>query len=64
MRRPPAHPQEMAVRRRFEPNRLAPEYLAAAYEQVIPFSRRRRGAAPGSAPPGAAGGKLRRKEAA
>jgi hypothetical protein len=59
MRRPPAHPKDRTVRRRFEPNRLAPEYLAAAYEQVIPFSRRRRGAAPD-----AAGAKQPRKEAA
>ena len=59
MRRPPAHPQTMAVRCRFEPSRLAPEYLSAAYEQVIPFSRRRRGAAPD-----APGAKQPRKEAA
>jgi hypothetical protein len=64
MRRPPASPKERAVRRCFEPHRLAPEYLAAAYEQVMPFAGRQRGAAPGSAPPRAAGGKLPRKEAA
>jgi hypothetical protein len=64
MRCPPAQPKEMAVRRRFEPNRLAPEYLAAAYERVTPFSRSRRGATPGPAPPGAAGAKQSRKEAA
>jgi hypothetical protein len=64
MRRPLAPPKDRAVRRRFEPNRLAPEYLVAAYEQVTPFSWRQGSAAPGSAPPGAAAGPQRRKEAA
>ena len=64
MRRPRAHPKDRTVRRRFEPNRLAPEYLIAAYEQLIPFSRRREKTGPGSAPPDAMAGEQRRKEAA
>jgi hypothetical protein len=33
-------PKSLTVRRRFEPNRLAPECLAAAYGRVAPLSRR------------------------
>ena len=37
MRRERAETQVLAVRLRFEPNRLAPEYLADAYERVVPL---------------------------
>ncbi len=58
-------PQNLAVRRRwrFEPNRLAPECLAAAYARVAPLSRRPLGVAPLPHPRRAAG-EERRKEAA
>jgi hypothetical protein len=55
--------KSLAVRRRFEPNRLAPECLAAAYARVAPHSRRPLGAAPLPHPYRAAG-EERRKEAA
>jgi hypothetical protein len=35
------HPKSLAVRLRFEANRFAPEYLAAAYERLTPIPRRR-----------------------
>jgi len=56
-------PQSLAVRRRFEPNRLAPECLVAAYARVAPLSRRPLGVAPLPHPRRAAG-EERRKEAA
>jgi hypothetical protein len=56
-------PPSLAVRRRFEPNRLAPECLAAAYARVAPLCRCPLGAAP-PAPPRRGTGEERRKEAA
>jgi hypothetical protein len=63
MARVVSSPQSLSVRRTFEPNRLAPECLAAAYEQVAPLSRRPRVVLP-LAPPHRAGEAERRKEAA
>jgi hypothetical protein len=63
MARAVSSPRSLAVRRRFEPNRLAPECLAAAYEQVAPLSRRPRVVAP-LAPPRLVAAEGRRKEAA
>jgi len=57
-------PKSLAVRQRFEPNRLAPECLAAAYARVAPLSRRPRGVAPFPHPGRAAQGEGQRKEAA
>ena len=56
--------QRLAVRRRFEPNRLAPECLAAAYARVAPLSRRPLLVAPLPHPGRAAPGEGERKEAA
>jgi hypothetical protein len=33
-------PRTLTVRRTFEPSRVAPESLAAAYEQIVPIVRR------------------------
>ena len=41
MHREPSQTRILAVRLRFEPNRLAPEYLADAYERLVPCFRRR-----------------------
>ncbi len=46
MREEPRHRQSLTVRPRFEPNRLAAEHLADAYERVVPISRRMLAAAP------------------
>jgi len=54
----------LAVRRRFEPNRLASECLAAAYAWVAPHSRRPREVASFPRPGRAALGEGQRKEAA
>jgi hypothetical protein len=56
-------PKSLTVRRQFEPNRLAPECLAAAYAWVAPLSRRPLGAAPFPHSRRSAG-EERRKEAA
>jgi hypothetical protein len=45
-----SHTQCRGVRRRFEPNRLAPAHLADAYERVVPISRRLIAAEPGPHP--------------
>ena len=41
---------DLTVRVSFEAHRLAPTYMATAYEQLMPLRRRGRGAAPGAAP--------------
>jgi hypothetical protein len=55
--------RSLAVRRRFEPNRLAPQCLAAAYAWVAPLARRPLGVAAFSHPRRGAGEECR-KEAA
>ncbi len=64
MRREPPYPNHLAVRRQFEPHRLAAQYLAQAYERVAPCGRRGRVAEPRSCPSGMAAGEAARKEAA
>jgi len=60
----PLHPKRLSVRLRFEANRLAPEYLAGAYEQVAPIARRRMAAAMPPHPLGDGATARRGKEAA
>jgi len=40
-RREPIKAQSLEVTVQFEPNRLAEEYLADAYERIVPIRRRR-----------------------
>jgi hypothetical protein len=58
------HPTRLTVGHRFEPNRLAPQSLADAYQTVAPISRRPMGAEPRRSPILLAVGEARGKEAA
>ena len=41
MQREPRPTPILVIRRRFEPNRLAPECLAEAYQRLVPLARRK-----------------------